>query len=166
MGGKRGLEVNEDRDYQRREWRIEHIGYAIWAVILAAALAGAFGSGPLSDRERKSADGSLYARYEGIDRLHSEFEILLRFARPPVRDGAVRLAVGAGILQDVVIERVQPASARVTNATGRLIYEFPAADPVEMTVRLVFRASRFGRHEFVFSLENGAEVRCPIVVLP
>lgn len=42
------LEIEEDLDHQRRCWKLERASWAVMALVLLAAMAGLFGSGPLS----------------------------------------------------------------------------------------------------------------------
>ena len=41
-----GMRIEEDRAYQRREWRFERIGWAVMAALLMAGLIGLLGDGP------------------------------------------------------------------------------------------------------------------------
>src|SRR3712207_4138009 len=51
------LEVAEDLTFQRREWAAQRVGWVLLALVIAAALAGLLGRGPLSTTRRESDGG-------------------------------------------------------------------------------------------------------------
>jgi hypothetical protein len=48
LGRAGDLEVEQDLDFQQRTWALERAGWIVMLLIIAAALAGFFGGGPLS----------------------------------------------------------------------------------------------------------------------
>lgn len=65
---KRELAVGEDLAFQRRWWRFEGVVWAIFVAAIGLDLVGAFGRGPLANAAAKTADGSIEATYERIER--------------------------------------------------------------------------------------------------
>jgi hypothetical protein len=65
------LEINQDLDLQRKTWIVQRIGWGGMALIIVAALAGVFGSGPLArvevtdDRQTFRLEYDRFGRYEG-----------------------------------------------------------------------------------------------------
>lgn len=53
------VQVSEDLDFQRKEWRVQRIAWTCMAVLILAAALGAAGSGPLSSRTAKARGGHL-----------------------------------------------------------------------------------------------------------
>jgi hypothetical protein len=43
------LQIDEDLAFQRREWKIQRVGWGAMALVIIAALLGVFGTGPLSN---------------------------------------------------------------------------------------------------------------------
>jgi hypothetical protein len=42
------FQIDEDLNFQRREWKIQRAGWVTMALVIIAALLGVFGAGPLS----------------------------------------------------------------------------------------------------------------------
>ena len=61
------LQIDEDMDFQHKEWIAERWGWRIMALVLLAGLLGLFGQGPLSDKTVQS--GSLLVQYGRFERL-------------------------------------------------------------------------------------------------
>ncbi|HKR79410.1 MAG TPA: hypothetical protein VJR69_06875 [Nitrospira sp.] len=87
--GTNGIQIDEDLRFQARIWRIERIGWWGIAAILAAAIAGLFGRGPISRTTAPLADpahpgGGMLLDYERFGRAHSDSQFVLSGpARPP-----------------------------------------------------------------------------------
>ena len=65
------IELAEDMEFQRKNWRAERIGWAVLAFILLAAALGLFGQGPLGGTVVAAGDDSLSLTYERFWRLSS-----------------------------------------------------------------------------------------------
>ena len=59
MADNERLKLEEKPVFQRLEWRIQRVGWVLWAAIVIAACAGLMGRGPLSATEASAPDGSL-----------------------------------------------------------------------------------------------------------
>jgi hypothetical protein len=57
------LEIQQDLNYQRREWRIQRLGWVVMRLVILAALLGLLGNGPLSKASVTATDGSLRLDY-------------------------------------------------------------------------------------------------------
>lgn len=72
------LEIDQDVRYQELEWRIERIAWMLGALLLLAAAAGLFGSGPLSSTEAAAGPARLayerFLRYGAPHRLRLSVE--------------------------------------------------------------------------------------------
>ena len=134
---KRTLDIEEDEGFQRREWLVQRIGWAILALIAAAALLGAFGQGVLADAEASSKEGTLHARYERLVRMHAPARIEFTLA-PGLAgaDGRARLWLDRRYAEELEITGIQPEPAEVSVTPALLIYQFAVADggrPVRVT---------------------------------
>lgn len=56
--------ISEDGALDRATWVVQRVAWAVAAVLLAAALAGLLGRGPLGGRAVTSADGSISVEYD------------------------------------------------------------------------------------------------------
>ncbi len=118
------LEVDQDLDFQVRDWRAQSLGRWLLVIILGAALVGAFGQGWLSDARIESADAKLALHYERITR-HSA-EALLRFELRGLTaaDTVVDLWIDQGYVRGLRIRAVTPEPALVRVGSDRLTYRF------------------------------------------
>jgi hypothetical protein len=85
------VSADGDLAYHRREWAIQRIGWLAMALFLLAAVAGLFGSGPLSRTQSGDpARGTIdYERF-----AHYGTETSLRICGPPSPGAPAELRVG------------------------------------------------------------------------
>lgn len=161
------FEVDEDSKYQRIEWRTEHLGSIVWALIVVAALGGFLGSGPFSNTEAAASDRQLVIDYYRIDRRRADSEITVRIAPQLARDGAVRLRANAAFFETAALDRIEPEPREVLHGGAFVTHVFPVAAPTNpLFVRFRFRPIGMGRNEYVFGVEGGPELRLSTFVLP
>ena len=160
------FEIGEDPDHQRREWRFEVGGWVAAVFVIALALAGLLGPGPLSYSRVSSPDGIISAEYQRFSRIQAEREILIRVSSAPVRDGALRLQVSRNFSESVSIENIQPEPRETVAGADHLGYVFPVEGRAGLEVKFRFKPDSMGRHEYVFAAGNGSEIRIWTVVLP
>jgi hypothetical protein len=77
-----GLQIEQDLEFQRREWRVQHVGWWFLTAFVLAAAAGLFGGGPLS-HARAGDPSRLQAEYERFTRVGAHTRILLRGRADP-----------------------------------------------------------------------------------
>lgn len=137
MATERSLDIPEEPEFHRREWRLQRIGWVVLGLVAAAALAGAFGKGPLAHAEAMSAEGTVHVAYERIARVHSP--VRLEFTLAPGlagADGRVRLWLDRRYAEQLEITGVQPEPAEVSVTPTLLVYHFAVSDggrPVRVT---------------------------------
>ena len=84
-----GIDLADDISLQEKTWRVQRVGWAVMALLVAAGLAGVFARGPLS---RAEAQGQgLRLEYERFERYQAPSEIRVRLAPDAVVDGSVAL---------------------------------------------------------------------------
>ncbi len=67
------FEINQDLQFQRRMWKAERIGWIAMAVLLAGALLGLFGNGPMS--WITTSNDSLIVEYQRFGRQQSALQL-------------------------------------------------------------------------------------------
>lgn len=78
-------------EYHRREWVVQRIGWTVMALLLAAALAGVFSSGPLSETTARA--GSYEVEYDRFARYSARTKLVLTIDRDvPIGDLPVRIS--------------------------------------------------------------------------
>jgi hypothetical protein len=126
---KKALQIEESESYQRRDLRVQRVGWAVLALKAIAALLGGLGQGTLAWAEQTSAEATVHVRYERLVRRHSparlEFTIAPGLAGA---DGRVRLWLDRSYADELEITGIQPEPADVSVTPTLLIYQFAVAD--------------------------------------
>lgn len=126
------VELHEDQKFQRREWRIQRLGWVLILVMFGAAAVGLLGYGPLSTAVVVAGDSEVrYPRIghrEKTDELH-------------VTGGGSSIRLGGPWLDGVEIEQVIPEPQAMRSDQGGLILEF-GRGPVDAAI--AYRASDYG----------------------
>lgn len=137
------LELGQDLAYQRREWLFERIGWASLVLVVVAALAGLFGGGPLSRRERATSGDALRIEYEQFIRRKAEATLTVHLGGSP--DGPVRVWIDGDYPGAVESKEIAPRPDRVEVGDGRHTFVFPhAGSGGEVTIRFRFAPDRAG----------------------
>lgn len=127
-----GLELNQDLSFQRRSWRVQRVAWFIMAGIVAAALLGLFGKGPLSSATVSTPDRTMQVRYERFGRLDSPLITNVRLARGTAdADGRVRLWISRAYLGRVAGDGISPIPESTQTAADRVVFVFRLTDPAQ-----------------------------------
>lgn len=130
------LEIDQDMPFQERMWRAQRVGWAIMALLLVAALLGAFGTGLLSRATAES--GPLQVQYDRFVRFESPAQLEVRVA-PGAAGDDVRVTLSHEYLRHLLVEHITPQPEQVLDGGGRLTYVFAlagAGEPAEITFHL------------------------------
>lgn len=148
---------------QRREWRVERIGWAIMGLIVLAGLLGLFGGGALA--HRKVASGALTLSFERIVRSNAPTSLSLTIGGAAHPD-TIRIWLTQDYLSAVQLQHMVPQPARSYSESGRLVMDFaPAPDQGPYTIVIEVEPARIGAHEAVVGLGSDS-VRFAQFVLP
>ena len=157
---KGDLEVADDLAFLRRTWKVQRAGWILIALVLLAAVAGVFGSGPVGTASTEAASLALdYARFARRD---SPEELRVQGRRSPTGDG-VAIGIANRFLDAVEIEAVSPPPLRAERAADRTVYVFARA-PGE--VRFSLRYKRLGRVHGDVAIGGGEAVAFSTFVYP
>ena len=129
---KRSLEIWQDLAFERRQWKVQRVGWIVIAIILLLALLGVFGNGPLSHAETSA--GALRAEYERF--THADAPTTLHIHVRAPGQGNVRLAINRDYLDAIPIQHIRPAPLRVESAGNDQVYEFAAPDAGDLHVSI------------------------------
>lgn len=121
------LEGERDLAFQRREWAVQRAAWAAMALVLLAALAGLFGSGPLSEASVEA--GPLAVGYGRFQRRHAPEELVVAVAPRASAGGRVEVWLPAAYLGAIDVESVVPAPEAVRADGDRVVYAFAVDDP-------------------------------------
>lgn len=140
---KEQTDFKSELEFHRREWRVERVGWVLLAVFLILAVAGLFGSGPLSHVRSGSKDGGSI-EYERFVRHGSITALRVRPAAT-LGHGAMRIEIAASYLRAFRIERIDPEPSSVVVSGERLVYEFAAA-PAGAQISFHLHPEELGSH--------------------
>ena len=161
------LEIGQDIDFQRQEWRAQRIGWVVMALIAVAALAGLMGNGVLA---RATAGGSadpLRLEYARFDRMQSPSSLQVEVAGEAVTGEQVEVLVDQDYLQGVQIENVVPEPEAVRGAANDVVYVFAVDMPGQpLTVTFDVRHTDFGAKTGRVALPDGAAIEFGQLVYP
>ena len=121
------LEVGQDLDFQRREWAVQRLGWAVVALILVAALLGLLGPGPLS--RGTAEEGPLRVGYQRFERKHAPTKLRIAAAPGAAPQGQLRLWLDRRYLAGVEVQQIEPEPDRVEVAGDRVVFTFEVAEP-------------------------------------
>lgn len=142
------LEVRQNEQYQRAEWRFERIGWVLISLFLLAGLVGLLGTGPLSQTMSRSSQGLFEVEYQRVTHHMADDSVTLTFSADAVEDGALTFELTgpwvtgvdrAGITADDVmtagrkahgLERMDQIKWAVLETSGGIsVVPYQVADP-------------------------------------
>ena len=161
------IEIDQDPEFQQRDWRVQRVGRIAMAVILIAALAGAFGDGVLSSRTVRTADGRLAVEYDRIARHGAPQPLRVHVAARAPGDSIVDVWIAQQYVHGIVMREISPPPAETWAGGERLVYRFRLAD-LPRTAVIVFQADAndLWNRSGAIGLVNGDSVRFRQFVLP
>jgi len=156
-----GLQVEEDRRFQRLFWRLQRAGWIIFGLVMAAALLGLTGaSGLWATRSVVLPEGQL--EYPRVARWDAASQVAVSFTQERPRQ---RLRVTGELFDYFAIQSVQPTPARSHLTKNGHLLEFTTEGspphPVFLTLRPLRPGVARGRVEL-----NGAAIELKTWVLP
>ena len=159
------LEIDQDLEFERRQWTVQRVGWVVFLLILIAGLLGLLGGGPLGHADA-SAD-PLTVGYERFVRKRAPTEIEVQIAPGAASGGEVGVWIERAYLEKFNIEQVIPEPAEMEAAADRIIFHFTVAD-AEQPSQIVFdlQPSEPGRLETRVGLVDGPEVRFSHFIYP
>jgi hypothetical protein len=167
MAKLKQLELDEDLPFQKREWGIQRVGWVMWALVVAAALIGLFGTGPLSSAQTTTADNALTVHYDRFLQCKNPttLELLVRTAGG--NSGPVRINVSQPLLDALRIVRIEPEPERRELAEDGIIYSFARTGETAINkIRFHVEYERFGRQRGSIALEGHEPVTLAQLVYP
>ena len=160
--------IVEEHAAQERVWLASRIAWAGMALVLALAVAGLFGDGPLSHRRTAASDGSLAVEYEGFQRRNATTAIVLQAAARDT-NGAVRICLEHGFTADWRLVRMRPSAVREVATSGGLCLHFAVeagpGPPPPVTISVQPRAMSFATSGSLRA-NGGAPVALRVLVWP
>lgn len=157
-----GLQLDEHRGFQERFWKIERVGWLVFAILIVAALFGAFGAGgPLATKVVEAQGATI--EHPRVGRWESADEMTVRFK--PGRD-TYSVELSPSFAEAFQVEDIQPLPAKTTiGARGQVLtFESPARDGG--SIKLHVRAQSVGMASYEVSVNGAPSTTLSTFILP
>jgi hypothetical protein len=152
----RTLELDEDLEFQTKEWRFQRVGVAILFLFVLAAFLGFTGmGGPMSHGEAGERGGPLHVEYQRYVRRNAPASIKLHLRGEP---GDVRFWVSAPYFEHVRVDSIVPTPQLVSIETNRHVYTIRTVSP-DTTVTLELEHQTIGHRDAEVGIVEGPSVR-------
>jgi len=125
--GQRILELDENLEFQRREWQVQRIAGGVLTVFVAAAGLGLFGSGPLSHAQAGTASAPIWVQYERFVRTGTSFRMRVQCQSPersPHNEALLRIS--RAYFDSIRIDRLTPEPISIDLEPDVAILRFAA----------------------------------------
>ena len=116
------LELDQDARAQRHEWRFERSGWATIALLVAAALAGLFGDGPLA--HATSRNGAATLEYDRTVRYGTSATLTLSLPPAAGGDTMATVSIDRAFLDNVDVEHIVPEPVETRASSTLVEYHF------------------------------------------
>lgn len=149
----RSYPVQESMQLQQRQWRIERVGWSVFALVVLLALAGAFFRGILSEATAETTDRSLTMTYQRFERYEAVAQLTIE--AHVAGDQNLVLEITGNLFDKFTIDTIQPEPLKSASLEGGLRLEFSTDEQRAATVRLSLRPERFGSSRGEFAIAGG-----------
>ena len=164
---QRGLEIEVDESWTRREWTVERVGWMMMLLILVAGSLGAFGEGLLSRGEASEYGLPLRVEYERVARHGSPATLGIALGPGAAPGGVARLWVDRRYAETMEFKYIVPEPESTWVTRDRLGFAIRVPNPADSAfVTLALEADVVGSREVRIGLEGHPGVRFRQLVLP
>jgi hypothetical protein len=136
------LQLEPDLTHERREWRVQRVGWVLLALLCGAALAGLLGPGPLSNKQAGKIGSELYIEYDRYIRHEAPYTIKV-YCRPEPAD-EFTLSLDRAFIENAEIKQIQPEPKETTAAGDKYLFHFNAKEASDQLVTFHFEPDTFG----------------------
>jgi hypothetical protein len=160
---KRTLEIDEDVDFQRKEWLGQRVGMTLLFLFVFGSLLGLTGmGGPLSHGEAGEREGVIHVEYERVVRRGAPATLTIHLRTQT--EGSAQFWISAPYFERVKVESITPQPESVAVEEGRHVFTIRSVSP-EMTVSLEVEHIAIGRVHVETGAIGGPSVRFSQVAL-
>lgn len=153
------LQLQQDAHAQRQEWRFERSGWATIALLVAAALVGLFGDGPIAHAVRRSGAATL--EYDRTVRYGTSASLTLSLPPAIGGDTMAMVSLDRAFLDDVDVEHIVPEPVETRASSTLVEYHFRRVDArAPLRVEFAVKGTRVGaRHARVGTSQGPIVIR-------
>ena len=141
------LEIDQDLEFQERDWAAERIGWTAMLLVLLVALLGVFGAGPLSHTTAGEREGQFWLEYQRFAHYDAPtLPLVVHVDTNLAQEGQVQLWFERDYLQSFQVEGVLPEPKGVEIGIDRYIYVFEVGETGPPTqVTFILEPEQIGR---------------------
>jgi hypothetical protein len=162
-----GIDIDQDIEYQWREWRIHRIAWVVLALILLGGVLGVFGQGPLANAGAGDPGSALALEYQRLDRYKAPTQLTVSVGPNTAREGTVRLSLNHDFLDRTEIRSIVPEPESEETGPEEVTYVFRVAAPDQAArIRFDFEYDRAGPAQGEVRLEGGPSLAFSTFVFP
>lgn len=133
-------------------------GTVALCAFLVTALAGAFGSGPLSRAEVRSVDELLAAHYQRFTRNRSGTTLHITVRQRGQGGDLVQLSLNRSFAEAIQLNQILPEPRRVAGAADQYVFEFATTGSDSIHVVFRYRPESLGSLHVIASA-GGSQLR-------
>jgi hypothetical protein len=131
--------------FRRRALVVRRVGRTVLALIVAAALFGLLGPGPLSAAEIAAPSGLVRLEYQRFTRHVADTSLQLTLSADPSRPDTAAVWISREYLSSLNVQQVVPEPESWTAAGAGVVLTFPVSSPADrVLVQLQVRADEIG----------------------
>jgi hypothetical protein len=123
------LELEQDLEFQRREWSVQRVGWWALSLFVLAAALGLFGSGPLSHARVGEPGAPLWIEYERFVRVGAADRLRVHLGPLPAGADTRDVRFNREYFESLHVERITPEPERTLVASEQVTLIF---DPNDM----------------------------------
>ena len=138
------LEVRRNETFQRREWRVERIGWVLLCVLVLAGLAGFLGPGPFASRTVTSERDLVTVEYDRIGHYEADDSVTFTFSRDAAEEGSVTFRLTGAWTTAVDLQSIVPEPSDQTAVPDGVVLAVPVDGAGPIRVAISFRAQALG----------------------
>lgn len=161
------LELEQDDAFQRRDWLAQRIAWIMYAVILLAAIAGVFGSGPLSWQTVSDREQRISLHFQRVHRREAPQTLTIRARPSDPKSKSLRVWLDKEYVRDLHIEGITPEPESSELRDDRVVLTFNLAPGQnEVMLKVDCRARDFGRLHGRAGLDEGPTLHFTQFIFP
>jgi hypothetical protein len=159
------LQIDSEDSFARREHVVDSLGWLLLAALVAAALAGLLGTGPVSSARAASPSGRVALDYQRITHREADDRVVVEIGPGTGRSGTLTIQLAGEWLDDLELRQVTPAPAEETGTPDGMNLSIPVSGGGPVRVVLSFRTRAIGPVDGVIRF-GGEEIGFTQLVLP
>lgn len=148
------IQLEQDMDYQKREWRAERIAWGLMAAIMLLSAAGLTGNGPLSHKSVDEPGLPLQIEHDVIGRYQAPATLQVALPVAAGDSGTVQLRLGREFVENIEIRRIDPEPERVVAAADYFTFEFNSAPSDSMLIQIHYDPATMGFLDLAVGVDN------------